>query len=168
MNKLPLPIALLSAVIAVVLWYVATLLEGDAGLVEPETPEVQPAFGRTTRETPVVGGRAELDCRQAEERMQALVDDARHCEVDADCTIFDYGYPIQCLTSVARSEITAIRLEYREYEKSCEYRVYYDCPSEPLERQAVCRNNRCEVQLGTLDGLKEQTLEHIGEYPGRE
>lgn len=165
MNKLPLSTTLLSVGVAVALWYVATLLESDAPwLEEPSTPEIDSAFGRATEETPVLGGRAALDCRQSERQMQDLVEASRHCEVDADCTIFDYGYPIQCLTSVARSEITALRLEYREYEESCEHRVYYDCPSEPLEREPVCRDNRCEVELRTLDGLKEQTLEHIGEY----
>ena len=95
--------------------------------------------------------------------MQALVEESRSCLRDEDCTIFDYGYPIQCLTSVAKSEITALRLEYRDYEKDCEHRVYYDCPSEPLEREPVCRNGRCEVELRTLDEyLRDETLQHLG------
>jgi len=163
MNKLPLPIAVLSVAVAVVLWYVATLLEGDAQrLDDSHTPELPQAFGGAVGDTPVLGGSAALDCRRAERNMQAAVDDARHCNVDEDCTVFDYGYPIECMTSVAKSDITALRLEYRKYEKSCQYRVYYDCPSEPLEREAVCRNHRCEVELRTLDPLKDETLHHIG------
>jgi hypothetical protein len=163
MNKMPPSVVLLSVIVAVVLWYLATLLEGDGPwLEEASTAEPPAAFGRSTGDTPVLGGTAAIECQQAEREMQSTVDDARHCEADADCTIFDYGYPIQCMTSVATNEITALRLKYREYEESCLHRVYYDCPSEPLERHAVCRNNRCEVELRTLDFLKDETLQHIG------
>lgn len=94
--------------------------------------------------------------------MRQSVSDSQHCVTDDDCTLFDYGYPIQCLTSVAKSEITALRLEYRNYERSCAYRVYYDCPSGESERQAVCRNQLCEVEIVTIDGLKDETLEYLG------
>ena len=94
--------------------------------------------------------------------MVRRVEEARYCTTDDDCTLFDYGYPIQCMTSVARSEITALRLQYRRYEESCEYRVYYDCPSGSLERQAVCRQNRCGVKLADIDPLKDATLQHLG------
>lgn len=163
MNKLPLSTALLSIVVAGALWYIALLLEGDdQWLKDGDAPSIETNFGRSTRDTPVLGGAAALGCQQAEQEMQEAVDDARYCEIDDDCTIFDYGYPIQCLTSVSKTHITALRLEYREYEESCPHRVYYDCPSEPLDREAVCRNRRCEVELRTLDILKDQTLEHIG------
>lgn len=161
MNKLPLSTALLSVIVAVALWYVATLLEGDRDLDTGGATDM-PAFGREATDSPLRGGAAALRCQQSEQRMQDLVDDARYCVRDDDCTIFDYGYPIQCLTSVSKSEITHLRLEYREYEQNCEFRVYYDCPSEPLERTAVCRNNRCEVELRTLDDLRDQTLQHLG------
>jgi hypothetical protein len=104
-------------------------------------------------------------CGETEEALRALVDESQSCSVDDDCTIFDFGYPIQCLTSVAKSQITALRLEYRKYEQSCDYRVYYDCPSEPLERYPVCRNNHCTVELRTIDLLREETLDHIGVGP---
>jgi hypothetical protein len=94
--------------------------------------------------------------------MRQTVNKARQCVIDADCTLFDYGYPIECMTSVAKSEITALRLEYRKYEQSCAYRVYYDCPSGDTQREAVCRNNRCEVELMTIDILKDETLEYLG------
>jgi hypothetical protein len=90
------------------------------------------------------------------------VQEAQYCTTDDDCTLFDYGYPIQCLTSVAKSENTSLRLEYRNYEQSCAYRVYYDCPSGDMERQAVCNDNRCEVDLVSIDPLKDETLQHLG------
>lgn len=163
MNKLPLSTALLSVVIAVVLWYIAMRL--DSSLQPDSAPAalpVAPEFGRQVEERGVVGGRAAEACRRAEDAMQVLVDDARYCESDSDCTIFDYGYPIQCLTSVANSEITRLRLAYRDYQESCEYRVYYDCPSEPMERHPVCLRNRCEVELRNNDFLQDETLKYLG------
>jgi hypothetical protein len=163
MGKLPLSTALLSATVAVALWYLATMLEGNRPWAITQTTVEPPSpFGRQAGDTPVLGGGAALDCQQSERKLQTLVESARYCVSDDDCTIFDYGYPIQCLTSVANASITALRLEYREYEQSCRYRVYYDCPSEPLERHAVCRSKRCEVELRAFDYLKDETLQHIG------
>ena len=81
---------------------------------------------------------------------------------DSDCTLFDFGYPIDCMTSVAKSEITDLRLEYRRYEESCDFRVYFDCPAEPMVRRAVCQQNRCSVSLETIDGLEKETLDYLG------
>ncbi len=164
MSRLPLSLSALSVLVAVVLWYLATVLEGN-GVAEPRAGGANgvPEFGRQREESPVMGGAAALRCRQAESRMQALVDASQYCRRDEDCTIFDYGYPIECLTSVAKTEITALRLEYRQYERNCEFRVYYDCPSEPLERQPVCREGRCAVELRPLDDyLRDETLRHLG------
>jgi hypothetical protein len=66
------------------------------------------------------------------------------------------------MTSVAKAEITSLRLAYRVYERSCAYRVYYDCPSGSMDRQAVCRNNRCAVDLVSNEPLKDETLRHLG------
>ena len=66
------------------------------------------------------------------------------------------------MTSVAKSEITGLRLEYRRYEQSCDFRVYFDCPAEPMERRAVCQEYRCSVSLQTIDILEEETLEYLG------
>lgn len=163
MQKLPLSLSALSVVVAIVLWYIATLLQGDRQPVEPvQGPDGVPAFGRQQQDSDLRGGAAALRCQDSERHMQALVEDSRYCETNEDCTIFDYGYPIQCLMSVAKSEITNLRLEFREYEENCEFRVYYDCPSEPMEREAVCRNNRCEVELQTLDRLRNETLDYLG------
>jgi len=156
----------ISFAIAIVLFVVATLIEG-----EPPPPELVPEekapqmIREVRRDTVVRDDIAVQPCVDAEADLLAKVEASQSCEVDADCTIFDYGYPIQCLTSVAQDEISSIRLAYRDYEQSCSYRVYYDCPSEPLERHPVCRNNRCEVELRTLDLLKEMTFNHIGVDP---
>jgi hypothetical protein len=157
------PTVLISVVLAVALWLVATLLEDDARWL-PEVPDE-----RIDVTLPVPREDSELkintdvmSCEQAESEIVRMVDDARYCSTDDDCTLFDYGYPIQCLTSVAKDEITALRLEYRRYEQSCSYRVYYDCPSGEMQRKAVCRNNRCEVELVTDEVLKDLTLRHLG------
>lgn len=163
MNKLPFSTAVISVVAAVGLWLLATMLEDESRWQAPAVdPKSIAGFGRQTEDSPVRGGAAALRCQESERKMQALVQQSQMCASDDDCTIFDYGYPIQCLTSVAKSEISALRIEYRHYEANCEFRVYYDCPSEPLERHPVCRNNRCEVVLRTLDYLRDKTLQHLG------
>lgn len=159
----------LSFVIAVVLFVAASLIEGDREPPVPPDAETTPQMHTGTRpDSPVRDELAQRDCQAAERQLLERLEVSQSCSVDADCTIFDYGYPIQCLTSVAQSEVSALRLEYRNYEENCSFRVYYDCPSEPLERQAVCRNNRCTVELRTLDLLKERTFEHLGIEPPSE
>ncbi len=157
------PTVLISVVAAVVLWLGATWLEDDARWLPPEVKNQFDSTVETPRpDTPVRADTDVLSCSQSEATLQAKVDSAQYCATDDDCTLFDYGYPIQCLTSVSKSEITALRMEYRNYENSCAYRVYYDCPSGEMERQAVCRNNRCEVELTSNDPLQDMTLQHLG------
>ncbi len=151
-----------SLVIAVVLFTVATLIEGERPAPEPPPAEATPQLIREVRpDTAVRDDRVAQTCQDAEAALMARVEAAQACEVDEDCTILDYGYPIQCLTSIAQDQVTAVRLQYRSYEESCTYRVYYDCPAEPLERVPVCRSNRCEVELRTNDQLKQLTLDYI-------
>lgn len=156
----------LSMVIAVVLFVVASWFEGDPPpplpTAEIESPQL---IDSVRQDTPVRDETATQDCRAAEQRLRDRLDASQSCRVDADCTLLDYGYPIQCLTAVAQSEVSALRREYRNYEQACTFRVFYDCPAEPLERRAVCRNNSCVVELRTLDLLKDQTLEHLGIEP---
>lgn len=155
--------ALISVIAAVVLWLVATWFEDDSRWLPPEAvKQIDTTVQAPMTDTPVRIDTDVLSCSQAEETLQARVDSAQYCSSDDDCTLFDYGYPIQCLTSVAKAEITALRLEYRNYENSCAYRVYYDCPSGEMERQAVCRDNRCAVELISNDPLQDATLQHLG------
>ena len=152
----------ISLVIAVVLFAVASLIEGERPAPEPPPAEDTPQIIREVRpDTAVRDDRDTQTCKAAETALMAKVEAAQACEVDDDCTILDYGYPIQCLTSIAQDQVTAVRLQYRSYEESCTYRVYYDCPSEPLKRVPICRNNRCEVELQTNDELKQLTLDYI-------
>ncbi len=153
----------ISILVAIVLWGLATWFEGERS--QPELPSVDAkrAFGNeVSPDTDLRTDGMIQSCMDAEANVLKLVEESQYCENNEECTIFDYGYPIQCLTSVATSAITSLRLEYRKYEQSCEYRVYYDCPAEPLQRRPVCRDNRCAVELHTLDLLKDATLDHIG------
>jgi len=155
----------ISVIAAVVLWLAATLLESRVGRESGDDVGPQAAFPSTVRADS--GVRAELprtDCAESEQSLRILVDASQFCETDEDCTIFDYGYPIQCMTSINKDQIPAIRQSYASYEQSCEYRVYYDCPSDPLVRVPLCRANHCVVELHTIDGLKGETLDHIGNH----
>lgn len=162
MKRLPYTTGLISVLAAVALWFIANLFEDDsrwAELVEKKPTEINSQQRRP--DTPVRPNTSQANCVQAEETMRRAVIDAQYCSNNDECTLFDYGYPIQCLTSVAKSHITALRLEYRNYEQSCAYRVYYDCPSGDSQRAAVCRNNRCEVEILTIDQLQDDTLKYL-------
>lgn len=162
-NRLTLKTTLISVIAAVVLFAIASSFEDDAHwqMTTNEAPAMNPA--RESGVGPVLRTiSAAENCERSENELRRSVERARVCEFDDDCTLFDFGYPIQCLTSVAKSAITALRLDYRRYGTNCDFRVYYDCPTGDMEREAVCRNNRCEVELTTLDGLTEQTLDHLG------
>ena len=126
------------------------------GTVETSTSTASEPSAATAAISPI------LTCEETENALRDRVDTSRRCTSDSDCTLFDFGYPIDCMTSVAKSEITGLRLEYRRYEESCNFRVYFDCPAEPMERRAVCRENRCSVSLQAIDGLEEETLDYLG------
>ena len=158
-----LQVGAISFFAATLLWLVATLFEDDSRWQPPSSgPAVATDMSATRSDTPVRTATDVLSCQQSEAALQASVNGARYCSTDEDCTLFDYGYPIQCMTSVSKSEITALRLQYRRYEQSCAYRVYYDCPSGEMERAPTCRNNRCEVELTTIHPLQDETLQHLG------
>ena len=157
------PTIILSVVLAVALWLAATWFEDDSRWLPAEPIEpVDMSLEVPRRDTPLRVNTDAMSCQGVEANLVSNVESSRYCVADDDCTLFDYGYPIQCMTSVAKAEISALRMAYRDYEQSCAYRVYYDCPSGEMERQAVCRNNRCEVELQSLDPLKDETLQHLG------
>ena len=157
------PIGWISAGVAVVIWLVATWFEDDTRWLPPEPlPSVDTRLSVPRADSELRTNTDALSCQQTEETLVRNVEGARYCATDDDCTLFDYGYPIQCLTSVAKTEISALRLAYRRYEQSCAYRVYYDCPSGEMTREAVCRNNRCDVDLVSNDPLEDETLRHLG------
>lgn len=158
-----LQVGLVSVIAAVVLWLVATWFEDESRWLPAEVGDASDTqFQRPRADTPVKTGTDVLSCAQAESRMILQVQNAQVCATDDDCTLFDYGYPIQCMTSVSKYQITTLRMAYRDYEESCAYRVYYDCPSGEMQRLPVCRNNQCEVELMTSDPLEDETLQHLG------
>jgi len=169
MNRLPFATALISIVVAVSLWLIATWLEGDSTwLKSPAESASQISDAAVRPDSPLQTDAVTESCDQVEDALRQQVSASQFCSNDDDCTLFDYGYPIECLTSVAKAEITPLRLAYRNYERSCPYRVYYDCPTGSMERQAVCRSNRCTVELQSNETLEEQTLDYLGINPRHE
>jgi len=168
MNRLPYATALISIVVAVGLWLIATWLEGDSDWLKPQPETASEMTNAAVRpDSPVQTDAVESSCDQVEGALRQKVSASQSCSSDDDCTLFDYGYPIECLTSVAKAEITALRFAYRNYEHSCPYRVYYDCPTGSMERRAVCRSNRCTVELQSNEILEEETLDYLGIDPRR-
>ncbi len=145
----------------ILLWFMIMIDDGNFSWLEIGTgdPAVVPVVKSTAPPTPIPPA---LSCQETENSLRDTVETARICKTDSDCTLVDFGYPIDCMTSVAKAEITALRLEYRRYERSCDFRVFFDCPAEPMQRRAVCQENRCAVSLRTIDTLEEETLEFLG------
>lgn len=166
MHRLPYATAIISVLVAVALWSLATWLESDSPWLATEPSALTPIADEAVRpDTPVQTSQSAAACQRAEDILRAKVDQSQYCSSDDDCTLFDYGYPIECLTSVTKDEITALRLEYRNYEQSCAHRVYYDCPTGEMKRQAVCRDNRCAVELQSTKILEEETRDYLGLEP---
>lgn len=153
-------------VIALALWFIAYSLENDSRWFPEESQTAsEPDWLRPGGETAVGSDAQTESCIQTESDMLTLVEDARQCNTHSDCTLFDYGYPIQCMTSVAKTRITDLRLAYRNYEQQCEFRVYYDCPTGDRVRIPVCEQGMCSVVLSGTDGLTEETLDYLGIDP---
>jgi hypothetical protein len=160
-----------SVAVAVALWLLATLIESRLQVPDPVPPAaVGPVEDERADDFPARGvASGPTSCEASEDRLELVIDGARSCKVDDDCTLFDYGYPLDCMTSVAKSEIPLLREEYRKYDESCEFRVFYDCPTDPYVRLALCRNGSCVVELDRRDDLQDSTLEQINRRrPGRE
>jgi hypothetical protein len=163
-----LPVAV---AVAVILWLLATVIEGRLHISDPFLPAAtEPVEDKRAVDVPAGEAPSNpVSCEASEDRLRLVIDGARSCKVDDDCTLFDYGYPLDCMTSVAKSEIPLLRQEYRKYDESCEFRVFYDCPTDPYVRLALCRNSRCIVELDRRDDLQDSTLEQMNrQRPRRE
>lgn len=156
MQKSTINILRLSAVVAVGLWLLATLGEMLLRPPPPPAPAVSEGPAEPAREPAPA---APASCPAVEDNLEALVTESRGCETDDDCTLFDYGYPIDCMTSVAKSAIPGLRTAYKQYDESCEHRLFYDCPTEPFVRVPVCRNQRCTVELFGNGSVEGRSLE---------
>lgn len=141
----------ISALVAVVLWLLATAVEYGLREPAPDPPAAVPEAAEEPDRQNAEPARSGAEiCQETENRLVQVVADSRYCVSDDDCTLFDYGYPIDCLTSVAKSRISLLREEYRKYDEHCEFRVFFDCPTEPYVRLPVCRGNRCAVELDSI------------------
>jgi len=160
-SRFTITTAIAWTLVLLLLWVMLSIDDGNVSWLQTGTAEPPAAMPSESTARPVRTTQAP-SCEETENALRNRVDTARYCTADSDCTLFDFGYPIECMTSVAKTEITDLRLEYRRYEASCEFRVYFDCPAEPMERRAVCQENRCTVSLETRDVLEEETLDYLG------
>jgi hypothetical protein len=164
MNRMPVNTTLLAVVIATLLFLVANYFD-DKSRWMPKEPAPRAAMNPVRLpgpDEPISTIDSTGICDRAERELLQTVDNSRLCSSDDDCTLVDFGYPIQCMTSVAKDDITTLRLHFKNYESSCRFRVYYDCPTEGAERLAVCRNHQCTVELETIESLRDQTLDFLG------
>ena len=161
MNRLTLTTAFAWLLAILLLWFMIMTDNDDLSWLQIGTGEPPAASVAESPEAPAPIS-VTLSCEETENSLRGRIDAARYCTTNSDCTLFDFGYPIDCMTSVAKAEITALRVEYRRYEQSCDFRVHFDCPAEPMVRRAVCQENRCSVSLQTVDTLEDETLEYLG------
>ena len=162
MPRMSLALVLLSAMIAVVLWIMATVVEMHLRQKDVLQDEISGPVDQAQPEGSAADTAMAMSCQETEARLEETVHKARFCTTDEDCTLFDYGYPIDCMTSVAKAQVPLLRQEYKRYDETCEHRVFFDCPTEPYVRLALCRNNRCIVELASNEALENATLNHIG------
>lgn len=161
MNRLTIPAVIISLAAIALLTFMLKLVHDDPSWLDFESENSHETAAAESNPL-VTPDTPKSNCEESENSLRGRVEAARHCTMDSDCTLFDFGYPMDCMTSVAKSDVTALRHEYGKYEQNCEYRVYFDCPAEPMQRQPVCKNNRCTVSLQTIDILEEETLEYLG------
>jgi hypothetical protein len=162
MSRLTVTATIAWVIVSLLLWFMIRLDSNILPWRQIGAVEQGPAPVAETPQSPLPNPPA-LSCEEAEGVVSNRVESAKQCDSDSDCTLFDFGYPMTCMTSVAKSEMTALRLAYRRYEESCDFRVYYDCPDEPMQRRAVCRENRCAVSLQSTDDLETETREYLGQ-----
>ena len=155
MDRLPLATIAFAAVVALVLWLTVLVLESVPSEAPPNNTETRAAAEVMPHADDAVA------CADVENDLGQLVAESRSCSSNADCDLFDYGYPIQCMTAVARDRIVDLRQAFARYHDICEHRVYYDCPTGDSVRRPVCRNRQCAVDLVVPDSLQEETLEHL-------
>lgn len=156
MQKSTINVLRVSVVVAIGLWLVATL--GEMVLRPPPPPESAFAGPKANVEQPQPAA-LPPSCPAVEDNLEVLVAESLACRTDDDCTLFDYGYPIDCMTSVAKDAVPGLRRAYKQYDESCEHRLFYDCPTEPFVRVPVCRSNRCTVELFGNGSNEGRTLE---------
>lgn len=157
MQKSTINILRLSAVVALGLWLLATL--GEMMLRPPPPPPAPAVPEESVEQRRGEAPALPASCPAVEDNLESLVAESRDCETDDDCTLFDYGYPIDCMTSVAKSAIPGLRTAYKQYDESCEHRLFYDCPTDPFVRVPVCRNKRCSVELFGNGSAEGRSLE---------
>jgi hypothetical protein len=102
----------MSVVIAFVLWFLATMLEARLEQAPVDAPPNSAASPESRRDGPSAAPEVAppLSCEASENGLKKTIERARACNVDDDCTLFDYGYPIDCMTSVAKSAIPLLRV----------------------------------------------------------
>ncbi len=151
-----------SVLLVMTLWLFAESLRQAPPPVSVPTPAPQVVPAPTAPvNRPTAGSEETLSCATVESRLIEQLAASRSCTRNADCTIVDYGYPVECLTAVARAQISELRQAFFAYRERCEYRVYYDCPTGDARPYAVCDAGRCEVRLLLPDRLSDDTLDYL-------
>ena len=93
---------LLSIALAVLLWLVATWFEDDSRWLPKDTSQQTGLLLEMPRpDTLLRVNTNELSCQQVEAELMQDLAASQYCSTNEDCTLFDYGFPIQCMTSVS-------------------------------------------------------------------
>ena len=81
----------------------------------------------------------------AEEGIDNLIKEAKHCEVDSDCVRAGFGCPFGCGTAINKSMLQQIEAKVDDYNKNQEMICMYDCYV-PTSLKVKCVENHCKLQ----------------------
>ena len=81
----------------------------------------------------------------AEEGIDKLIKEAKHCEVDSDCVRAGFGCPFGCGTAINKSMLQQIEAKVDDYNKNQEMICMYD-RYVPTSLKVKCVENHCKLQ----------------------
>jgi hypothetical protein len=102
-----------------------------------------------------------VGCEEREEQVQALIEDAKTCKADADCSLFSPGCPFGCVDSMRADSVAKVKEAYRSYTDRCSACVYM-CAASLYGRYATCDSGRCAVKEKRRPGLESETARLLG------
>ena len=82
-----------------------------------------------------------LTCAAPEERaIIRLIEEARSCNTDGDCTLAEFGCPFGCVSPINVAHVERIQRKVDSYRDRC-FRCWYRCGH--LAGYPACRDQRC-------------------------
>lgn len=157
MARLPLSFAIGAAIATTIIWIIAQSIGSEAKDLDRSTDSSIESTTLTRVTLISDDPNPIVDCNAKLEGLTSLLEEARYCDVDSDCSLFTLGCPFGCTGAIRSTEIPRIETKYRIYAMQCPI-CRYRCRKPVFERRAVCEESRCVVTAETIETLREKTL----------